>query len=197
MSIYNKDRRRSWFEKWGLVVVILLILSSFTVSSQDDRRERRLRRNADSEAIAKDSLAPELTDSMIAAIREKAIKDSLQRVDSMEMLSKSSLDAPAFTAAKDSIVEDFSNGNQKIHYYGEVSVKYGNMQLTADYMEYDLKTGILYARGTTDTSGTTVGKPVMQEGNKSYTMDEVRYNFNTRKARITNMVTQEQDCILH
>ena len=197
MSIYNKDRRRSWFEKWGLVVVILLILSSFTVSSQDDRRERRLRRNADNEVVAKDSLAPELTDSMIAAIREKAIKDSLQRVDSMEMLSKSSLDVPAFTAAKDSIVEDFSNGNQKIYYYGEVSVKYGNMQLTADYMEYDLKTGILYARGTTDTSGTTVGKPVMQEGNKSYTMDEVRYNFNTRKARITNMVTQEQDGILH
>jgi lipopolysaccharide assembly outer membrane protein LptD (OstA) len=197
MSIYNKDRRRSWFEKWGLVVVILLILSSFTVSSQDDRRERRLRRNADNEVVAKDSLAPELTDSMIAAIREKAIKDSIQRVDSMEMLSKSSLDVPAFTAAKDSIVEDFSNGNQKIYYYGEVSVKYGNMQLTADYMEYDLKTGILYARGTTDTSGTTVGKPVMQEGNKSYTMDEVRYNFNTRKARITNMVTQEQDGILH
>ena len=197
MSIYNKDRRRSWFEKWGLVVVILLILSSFTVSSQDDRRERRLRRNADNEVVAKDSLAPELTDSMIAAIREKAIKDSIQRVDSIEMLSKSSLDVPAFTAAKDSIVEDFSNGNQKIYYYGEVSVKYGNMQLTADYMEYDLKTGILYARGTTDTSGTTVGKPVMQEGNKSYTMDEVRYNFNTRKARITNMVTQEQDGILH
>ncbi len=197
MSIYNKDRRRSWFEKWGLVVVILLILSSFTVSSQDDRRERRLRRNADNEVVAKDSLAPELTDSMIAAIREKAIKDSIQRADSIEMLSKSSLDVPAFTTAKDSIVEDFSNGNQKIYYYGEVSVKYGNMQLTADYMEYDLKTGILYARGNTDTSGTTVGKPVMQEGNKSYTMDEVRYNFNTRKARITNMVTQEQDGILH
>ena len=104
MSIYNKDRRRSWFEKWGLVVVILLILSSFTVSSQDDRRERRLRRNADKEVVAKDSLAPELTDSMIAAIREKAIKDSLQRVDSMEMLSKSSLDVPAFTASKDSFV---------------------------------------------------------------------------------------------
>jgi hypothetical protein len=28
-------------------------------------------------------------------------------------------------------------------------------------------------------------------------MDEVRYNFNTQKARITNMVTQEQDGILH
>ena len=197
MSIYKKDNKKNWFERFGLVVVILLILSSFSVSSQDDRRERRLRRNADKEAVAKDSVASELTDSMIAAIREKAVADSLHRLDSLDMLSKSSLDAPAFTAAKDSIVEDFSNGNQKIYYYGDVSVEYGNMKLTADYMEYDLKTGILYARGTTDTSGTTIGKPVMQEGKKSYSMDEVRYNFNTRKARITNMVTQEDDGILH
>ena len=188
---------KKWLEKWGLVAVMLLVLSSFTVSSQEDRRDRRLRRNADKEAVVKDSIAPVLTDSMKAEMKKKAYADSIRKADSVSMLSKSSLDVPAFTAAKDSIVEDFSNGNQKIFYYGEVSVEYGNMKLTADYMEYDLKTGILYARGTTDTSGVAVGKPVMQEGNKSYTMDEVRYNFNTRKARITNMVTQEQDGILH
>ena len=197
MSIYKKDNMKKWLEKWGLVAVMLLVLSSFTVSSQDDRRDRRLRRIADKEAALVDSLAPVLTDSMKAEIRKKAHADSIRKADSVSMLSKSSLDVPAFTAAKDSIVEDFSNGNQKIFYYGDVSVEYGHMKLSADYMEYDLKTGILYARGTTDTSGVTVGKPVMQEGNKSYTMDEVRYNFNTRKARITNMVTQEQDGILH
>ena len=197
MSIYKKDNMKKWLEKWGLVAVMLLVLSSFTVSSQDDRRDRRLRRIADKEAALVDSLAPVLTDSMKAEMRKKAYADSIRKADSVSMLSKSSLDVPAFTAAKDSIVEDFSNGNQKIFYYGDVSVEYGNMKLSADYMEYDLKTGILYARGTTDTSGVTVGKPVMQEGNKSYTMDEVRYNFNTRKARITNMVTQEQDGILH
>ena len=197
MSIYKKDNRRNWFERFGLVAVMLLILSSFTVSSQDDRRDRRLRRNADKALSVLDSLDAVVPDSVIIARKQKAVADSIHRADSINMLSKSSLEAPAFTAAKDSIVEDFSNGNQKIYYYGEVSVEYGRMKLTADYMEYDLKTGILYARGTTDTSGVTVGKPVMQEGNKSYTMDEVRYNFNTRKARITNMVTQEQDGILH
>ena len=197
MSIYKKDNMKKWLEKWGLVAIMLLVLSSFTVSSQDDRRNRSLRRNAAKEAALVDSLAPVLTDSMKAEMRKKAYADSIRKADSVSMLSKSSLDVPAFTAAKDSIVEDFSNGNQKIFYYGDVSVEYGQMKLSADYMEYDLKTGILYARGTTDTSGVTVGKPVMQEGNKSYTMDEVRYNFNTRKARITNMVTQEQDGILH
>lgn len=197
MSIYKGNTMKKWFEKWGLVAIMLLILSSFTVSSQDDRRARRLRRDSDRTAVAEDTSAPVLTDSMIAARDSIAKADSIRKSDSLSMLSKSSLDVPAFTAAKDSIVEDFSNGNQKIYYYGDVSVSYGNMKLTADYMEYDLKTGILYARGTTDTSGITTGKPVMEQGGKSYTMDAVRYNFNTQKARITNMVTQEQEGILH
>ena len=197
MSIYKKDNMKNWLEKWGLVAVMLLILSSFTVSSQDDRRNRRIR-SAQELGILADSLSvPELTDSIKAARDSIAHVDSIRKSDSLALLSKSSLEVPAFTAARDSIVEDFSNGNQKIYYYGQVSVSYGNMKLTADYMEYDLKTSILYARGTTDTTGLTTGKPVMEQGGKSYTMDEVRYNFNTRKARISNMVTQEQDGILH
>ena len=103
--------------------------------------------------------------------------DSIASVDSVNLLRKSSLQAPAFTTAKDSIVEDFSNGKRLIYYYGDVSVTYGNMKLTADYMEYDLNSGILFARGTKDKDGTIKGKPVMQEGQKSYTMEEVRYKI--------------------
>ena len=197
MSIYNKGRITTWVEKWGLVAIMLLILSTFTVSSQDDRRSRRLRRDA-LVAMPADSVGlPVLNDSIKAVNDSIARADSIQRLDSLRMLEKSSLDAPAFTAARDSIVEDFSNGKKMIYYYGDVSVTYGNMKLTADYMEYDLNSSTLYARGTTDTTGVVTGQPVMEQGGKSYTMDEVRYNFATQKARITNMVTQEQDGILH
>jgi len=197
MSIYNRGTKGIWFERWGLVAILLLILSTFTVSSQDDRRNRRIRRETDGKELAADSSVSVLTDSM-AAIKDSISRaDSIRKQDSLSLLQMSSLDAPAFTAAKDSIVEDFSDGKQIIYYYGDVSVKYGNMKLTADYMEYDLKTSTLYARGTTDTAGVVKGRPVMEQGGKSYTMDEVRYNFDTQKARITNMVTQEQDGILH
>ena len=197
MSIYNKGTITTWLEKWGLVVVILLILSTFTVSSQEDRRSRRLRRDAQVTAPADSANLPILNDSIKAVNDSIARADSIERLDSLEMLEKSSLDAPAFTAARDSIVEDFSNGKKMIYYYGDVSVTYGNMKLTADYMEYDLNSSTLYARGNKDTTGTVTGQPVMEQGGKSYTMDEVRYNFSTQKARITNMVTQEQDGILH
>ena len=203
MSIYKKERLKSWFDKWGLAILLLLFLCGQTAFSQDDRRNRRIRN--------KDISAVSLSDSLKSGIRNTDIQkdsipavsdtvsrnDSVSRADSVDLLKKSSLDAPAFTAARDSIVEDFSNGKRMIYYYGDASVTYGNLKLTADYMEYDLKTATLYARGTKDSTGVITGKPVMTQGNKTYEMEEVRYNFETMKARITNMVTQEQDGILH
>ena len=197
MSIYNRNGKlKNWFEKWGLAVIMLLVLSSFTVSSQDDRRNRRARQNADEE-VADTTSVPEISDSLRAVRDSMARVDSLAAADSVNMLSKSSLEAPAFTTARDSIVEDFSDGKRMIYYYGDVSVTYANMKLTADYMEYDLKNQTLYARGTKDSTGVITGQPVMEQGDQSYTMEEVRYNFETRKARINNMITQEQDGILH
>ena len=197
MSIYNIGKIRKWLEKWGLAVFMLLVLSSFALSAQDNRRSRQLRADR-VELPALDSASrPVLPDSLIA-VRDSIHKaDSIKAVDSLSMLRKSSLESPAFTVAKDSIIEDFSNGKKMIYYYGDVSVEYGNMKLTADYMEYDLSTATLFARGTKDTTGVITGMPVMEQAGKTYTMEEVRYNFETQKARITNMVTQEQDGILH
>ena len=198
MSLYNKGKMRMWFEKWVLAIFTMLILSTFTLSSQENLNDRRARRNhRHLEAHADSSAKPQLPDSLIALRDSIARADSIARKDSINLLKKSSLEAPAFTTARDSIIEDFSDGKQVIYYYGDVTAKYGNLKLTADYMEYDLKTSILYARGTKDTTGIITGRPVMEQGGKTYEMEEVRYNFETMKARITNMVTQEQDGILH
>ena len=176
MTLYNKVISDRWFLTFSIMIMMVLSFVSVPVSAQN-------------------LLQP--TDTLQAIDSPKFQADTVARADSLDLLKKSSLEAPAFTAAKDSIIEDFSNGKRTIYYYGDVSVSYGNMKLSADYMEYDLNTGTLFARGTTDTTGVIKGKPVMEEGGKSYTMEEVRYNFNTRKARITNMLTQEQDGILH
>jgi Organic solvent tolerance protein OstA len=57
---------------------------------------------------------------------------------------------------------------------------------------------LYFARGTYDSlAGEWKGQPEMTQGGQTYNMEEVRYNFNTRKARITNMITKEDDGILH
>ena len=189
---------RKCLKKSGLAAFMLLVLSSFVLPAQDLGRDRRMRRSRGDLETTLDSAAfPVMSDSL-RFVRDSIHRaDSIKSADSLQMLHKSSLEAPAFTVAKDSIIEDFSDGKKMIYYYGDVSVTYGNMKLTADYMEYDLGTSTLYARGTKDATGTIRGMPVMEQGQKTYTMEEVRYNFETQKARITNMVTQEQDGILH
>jgi hypothetical protein len=100
-------------------------------------------------------LRPDLSASLDSAARADSI--AAAKADSIALLTKSSLESPAFSTARDSIIEDFTGGKQMIYYYGDVTVTYGNMKLTADYMEYDLKTQTLFARGTKDTTGVITG----------------------------------------
>lgn len=185
-------------------------LTGLTMFGQDVRRNRGLRKAAAAEVLS-DSVKPQAAGALQAgdsvltvkdsmAMRRDSIRhaDSTSRADSLFMLEKSSLSRPAFSGAKDSIRQDFSNGRRKMYYWGDVEVSYENIKLKADYMEYDMSTGTVYARGTYDSlAGEWKGQPEMTQGGQTFNMEEVRYNFNTRKARITNMITKEDDGILH
>lgn len=199
--IPSDNSRKHIRSKVGLWAGLIALFISATLPgvSQDGKGRRRPPKRTFSQAVAynKDSVPP-ITDSMRAVLDSIHIADSLFSIDSAAMMKKSSLERPAFSTAKDSVVEVFSDGQRKIYYYGDVTVKYGNMELSADYMEYDMKTGTVYAKGTLDTlTGEVKGQPKMKEGGSEYSMEEVRYNFNSRKARITNMITQQEDGLLH
>ena len=119
------------------------------------------------------------------------------RADSLDLLKKSSLERPAFSTAKDSIITDFTGGKRLVYYYGGATVTYQDMKLTADYLEYDMLSNTVYARGRKDlATGEMTGFPEMTQGGQTYKMYELRYNFTTQKARVTNMVTKESDGLL-
>lgn len=188
----------------------LAALTGLTMFGQDVRRNRSQKKASVAQFTpdsispaagtlpqAKDSLPP--AEDSIARRRDSLrVADSTSRADSLFLLDKSSLTRPAFSGAKDSIKQDFSNGQRKMYYWGDVEVSYDNIKLKADYMEYDMSTGTVYARGTYDSLAQEwKGQPEMTQGSQTFNMEEVRYNFNTRKARITNMITKEDDGILH
>ena len=107
-------------------------------------------------------------------------------------VAKGALERPAFSAAKDSVIEDLERNI--IHYFGDVTATYGDLELKADYMAYDMDRNVVYARGTKDpVTDSVFGRPVMTDKGKSYEMDEVFYNFTSQKAKIKNMVTQQDD----
>lgn len=138
-------------------------------------------------------------DSLELARRDSLHRaDSLFKADSAALQSKSSLAKPAFSSARDSIVEVFSDGKRLIYYYGDVSVKYDDVELSAERMEYDMATGTVHAYGVYDSlKGEWIGRPVMTQGQQTFDIEEVRYNFNTRQAYLTNIVTSEEEGILY
>ena len=115
-----------------------------------------------------------------------------EKRDTLFTQPKGSLDRPAFSAARDSVMEDLEKNI--IYYFGDVTAKYQDMELKADYMAYNTKMNVVYAKGILDTiTGELSGRPVMTQGGTSYEMDEVYYNFQTRKARIRNMATKQDE----
>ena len=178
---------------WKYLAAIVLAVSL----GQGVSSAQLLRRNRNRVEPARDTAAVALPDSVIARRDSLHRADSIARRDSLDMLEKSSLERPAFSTAKDSIITEFTNGQRKVYYYGGATVTYQDMKLTADYIEYDMQTNTVFARGRKDEkTGEWVGQPEMTQGQSTYKMEELRYNFDSRKARITNMITQESEGLL-
>lgn len=127
-------------------------------------------------AAASDTLRPR-SDSTVV------VPDSLKRKRDIETTVK--------YTARDSTVLDAIT---KITYlYGDAQVDYGNISLKADYIELNYLTNITNAKGTLDSTGKLRGTPVFKEGSESYTAEEMRYNFKTKKAIIKGVVTKQGD----
>lgn len=128
-----------------------------------------------------------LSDSLI--VRDSAsYKDSIAAIDSAQI---SSLKQPVFSSGRDSSVEILKEGQRMLYYYKDVTVTYGKVSLKADYMAYNVQTKTVFAKGLPDSTGVVQGNPVLKEGDSEYEMESVYYNFDSGKAKIKNMITQD------
>lgn len=91
-------------------------------------------------------------------------------------------------SARDSIV--LVDGKTAI-LYGDGYVKYGDIELKAEYIKLQLDSNIVYASGVPDSTGEPQGNPVFKQGSDSYESKTMRYNFKTQKGIITGTVTQQ------
>ena len=90
--------------------------------------------------------------------------------------------------ADDSI--HFSIKEKKMFLYGNAYVKYITTELKANYIELDMEKKLAYATGTPDSTGKLVGTPDFTDNGQAFQGIEMRYNFDTKKGLVTEMVTQ-------
>jgi hypothetical protein len=153
--------------------VFLAMVHFFPLYSQEGKRV------SDTLLVRLDSLKTDTLKSGIRSISSNAIDAKVTYSTSMEGYIK-----------RDVI-------NKKVTLVNSAQVNYGAIEIKADSILINMKSNLLYAIGRKDTSGKIVGKPVFKEGSQEFEADELTYNFKTRKALIRNIVTKQEDGLLH
>lgn len=136
----------------------------------------------------------------INAPRKEQVADSLGSThtqaadtlvtDSVAKPEKQAIEFPITYEANDSVAFMTNAGEL----YGEAKVVYQQptpIELTAEVISMDMENNTVHAWGVSDSLGTVTGKPVFKEGETPYETDTIRYNFNSKRGLISNVVTQQ------
>ena len=121
--------------------------------------------------------------------------DSLSiTVDSLAQEEIGDIETTIQYNAVDSIQMDVAN--QIVNLYGDAKITYGEIELTAAQIEINYATNIISAKSYTDSLGNEIGKPVFQDGNEIFETDNMKYNFESKKAIIDGVVTQQGEAVM-
>jgi hypothetical protein len=111
----------------------------------------------------------------------KALQERLKRQSDF----KSSV---TYTARDSSVLDVPSN---TLYLYGEVEVKYEDINLKAARVWLNFDDQTLFAIGVEDSSGEMSGEPVFSQGEQQFSAREISYNFNTDKGVIAGARTKQ------
>ena len=114
--------------------------------------------------------------------------DSLTVIPDTTHVQEETLEFAVNYSAQDSIV--FTSDNMG-YLYGDADIKYGDMGIKGEFVTVDMDSSVISSTFGLDSLGTEFGHPVFAEGGMEYEMKQVKYNFETRKAFIHHVITQQ------
>ncbi len=117
------------------------------------------------------------------------------KADTLAPKPKSDIETTIVYSARDSIN---SRVDRKIvRLYGDAKIRYGQIELMAEEIQIDYEKSTISARGKLDSAGRRVGYPIFINGQERYETKSIDYNFKTKKARISEVVTKQDEGFLH
>ncbi|MBO7628944.1 MAG: hypothetical protein J6S87_03225, partial [Bacteroidales bacterium] len=164
-------------------LIMVFIFSSLCVfsSAQNLRNRRPARSTADT--TKRDIPNPDYA----------AAVDSTPKT--VKVISANAISSVVEYSARDSVVNDLQH--RRTYLFGDAVVRYEDMELRADYIEIDFARGELYSSGVADSNGVLHGNPVFNQQSDTYRAREIMYNFNTKKGKITHVITTQDDGFIH
>ena len=133
------------------------------------------------------------SDTTLNFIQLDTSKITLGNIDTLKSNSNN-IETTINYNANDSIFYDLES--QIIKLYGNSVIDYGEINLKAHEINVDWNNQTLDANYRVDSTGKKIGKPIFSENSQSYETDKITYNFNSRKAIISGIVTQLDDAYM-
>jgi lipopolysaccharide assembly outer membrane protein LptD (OstA) len=125
---------------------------------------------------------------------EKGVQDTLGN-DTLVDAKKPFLETQIDYNADDSII--FSISGQQVFLKKNAFVKYGKTELRAHFIELDLEKKEAFAYGIQDSTGTFVETPEFKDGSEEFKCKELKYNFDTGKGLVTEIITEQEGGFVH
>ncbi|MBR1548545.1 MAG: LPS-assembly protein LptD [Prevotella sp.] len=116
-------------------------------------------------------------------------------IDTLARVSPNAITDVIKYNATDSVAMDLQL--RKAYLYNGGHIDYEKMTLNADNIEVDFDRQILRAYGSSDTAGSSSGRPIFKQDDTEYHADTITFNYNTQKGIIQGVITQEGDGFLH
>ncbi len=121
--------------------------------------------------------------------------NSNAKADSVKTAPKSDIETTITYTAQDSIISDLDK--KMMWLYGGAIVRYGIIELQAEEIVIDYENSTITAKSRKDSLGQTYGYPIFINGSEKYETKDMVYNFKTKKAKISEVVTKQGDGFLH
>lgn len=138
----------------------------------------------------KTPLAPNLTNS-----DSLAVNTNLQSDTAKVTARKGDIETTINYDAQDSMYFDVLS--KKLFMYGETHIDYGDIILEAERTSVDWQKRTIESDYTLDSLGKKVGRPIYSDGPDVYQTDDIIYNFDTKRALIKGVVTEQDGAFMH
>ena len=174
--------------------ILFIVFLLFTVQASFGQVEGAVKAPPGTLPTKADSLAKPLNSITIPTDSLTLPSDSL-KLDSAGLKKESDIETTITYSAKDSINANIDG--KMIWLYGNAKIKYGEIELEAEEIIIDYANTTLTAHGIRDSLGQRVGYPIFKNGAEVYETKDIVYNFKTKRARISEVVTTQGEGFLH
>ncbi len=177
----------------GVRYILFITFFLFLVQASFGQVERRVKPPSGTLLNTSDSL-PKPIKSITVPTDSLSISADSVKQDSLARKKESDIETTITYSAHDSIRIDV---NGKMAWlYGDAKIKYGEIELEAEEIIIDYGRTTLTAHGIRDSLGQRVGYPIFKNGAEVYETKDIVYNFKTKRARISEVVTTEGEGFL-